>query len=41
MRELNSSEIQEVNGGIFPLLLAVVACDLGLIGAMYKAGLWK
>lgn len=34
MRELNAKEIQEVNGGILPFVIAVVSADLVLIGAM-------
>ena len=40
MRELNSNEIQKVNGGFLPLL-AILVADLGMIGGRYKSGLWK
>jgi len=37
MRELNVSEINEVNGGIAftTFVVAVVAIDLGITGAMF------
>jgi len=34
MRELGANEIQEVNGGIIPFIVAVVAIDVGLISTM-------
>lgn len=34
MRELNVNEIQDVNGGVLPLIIFVVSMDVGLIGTM-------
>jgi len=34
MRELNVSEMEQVNGGIIPLIIAVASIDLGLIASM-------
>ncbi|MEG3765775.1 class IIb bacteriocin, lactobin A/cerein 7B family [Alteromonas sp. 14N.309.X.WAT.G.H12] len=41
MYELNPNECVQVNGGIIPLVLAVVAADISLIGSMVGAGYWK
>jgi len=41
MKELNVNEIEQVNGGLLPLVLGIVAADVGLIGAMVGAGYWK
>ncbi|MBL4832046.1 MAG: class IIb bacteriocin, lactobin A/cerein 7B family [Aliivibrio sp.] len=35
MRELNTCEIEEVNGGIIPLIIAIVSIDVGLIASMF------
>lgn len=40
MRELNVNEIEQVNGGILPLIIAVVIADASLIGIMVSSGLW-
>lgn len=37
MKELNFEEVQNVNGGIVPFIVAVVAIDLGLIASMKLA----
>ncbi len=40
MQELKSFELEQINGGAFPLILAVIAADVGLISAMKGAGYW-
>ena len=40
MRELNVNEINEVSGGVLPLVVAVIIADVGLIGVMIGSGLW-
>jgi lactobin A/cerein 7B family class IIb bacteriocin len=40
MCELSMNEVQEVNGGILPLIVAIVVADAGLIGGMISAGYW-
>jgi lactobin A/cerein 7B family class IIb bacteriocin len=40
MSELNVNEIEQISGGILPLVVAIVMADLGLIGAMKGAGYW-
>lgn len=40
MKELHQDELDNINGGILPLVLAIVAADVGLISAMKSAGYW-
>ncbi|WP_395344680.1 class IIb bacteriocin, lactobin A/cerein 7B family [Ningiella sp. W23] len=40
MQQLNTQELESVNGGVLPLIMAVVAADVGLAAAMYGAGYW-
>ena len=35
MRELSVKEIENVNGGIIPFIVAVVSVDVGLIASMF------
>jgi lactobin A/cerein 7B family class IIb bacteriocin len=37
MRELNVNEIEQVNGGIIPFLLAIIAIDAGLQATMWSS----
>ncbi|WP_371194099.1 class IIb bacteriocin, lactobin A/cerein 7B family [Glaciecola sp. SC05] len=34
MKELNMTEVQDVNGGVVPFIVGVIAIDVGLIAAM-------
>lgn len=40
MYELNANQIAHVNGGILPLVVAIVAADAALISGMIGAGYW-
>ncbi|MFV8818245.1 class IIb bacteriocin, lactobin A/cerein 7B family [Haliea sp. E17] len=35
MQELTNYEIEQVNGGIIPVIAAIVATDAALIGTMF------
>ncbi|QJR82402.1 class IIb bacteriocin, lactobin A/cerein 7B family [Alteromonas pelagimontana] len=38
--QLNASEIEQVNGGILPIIAAAVGLDAALTGFMISAGYW-
>lgn len=40
MYELNLNEIEQVDGAILPLVVAIVAADFALISAMQSRGYW-
>lgn len=40
MRELNVVEIEQVDGAILPVVVAIVVADVGLIGTMVSSGYW-
>ena len=41
MRELSVNEVQEVNGCVLPLIVAIVCADAALIGVMVSMVDWN
>ncbi len=40
MQELSMDEMNQINGGVLPLIVAIVAADAALISGMIGAGYW-
>lgn len=38
MTELNLEQLQDINGGVLPFIIAVAAFDLGVIASMWVVG---